>query len=247
MDANDRNLDPNDATTRRRALVVEVMGPALAGKTSLVRSLRARDDRIRVGFDVPRIRWFPFVVAKVAGLLPAWLLHYRRDRWFTWNEMKSMAFLDAWLRAARRQRPTTAVTTVLDHGPVYRLARLREFGPAVTSSERFQRWWRASLEGWLGALDLVVSLEAPDATLLGRAKERGHWYLSAGHREEEKVEFLARFRRAFAQTLEAGTADMPRVLRVHSDQHTPDEIADEVSAALGSEARGSSRQKTSHR
>ena len=92
MDANDRNLDPNDATTWRRALVVEVMGPALAGKTSLVRSLRARDDRIRAGFDVPRIRWFPFVVAKVAGLLPAWLLHYRRDRWFTWNEMKSMAF-----------------------------------------------------------------------------------------------------------------------------------------------------------
>jgi hypothetical protein len=117
----------------------------------------------------------------------------------------------------------------------------------VTSSERFQQWWRASLEGWLGALDLVVSLEAPDATLLGRAKERGHWYLSAGHREEEKEEFLARFRRAFTQTLEAGTADMPRVLRVRSDQHTPDEIADEVSAALGPEARGSSRQETSHR
>jgi hypothetical protein len=187
------------------------------------------------------------VVAKVAGLLPSWLLHYRQDRWFTWNEMKSMAFLDVWLRAARRQRPTNAVTTVLDHGPVYRLARLREFGPAVTGSRRFQRWWRASLEGWMGALDLVVLLEAPDVTLLGRAKERGHWYLSADHRDEEKAEFLARFRRAFAQTLEARAADMPRVLHVRSDQHTPDEIADEVSAALRSEARGSSRQETSHR
>ncbi len=247
MDADDHDLEMNDVTTERRALVVEVMGPALSGKTSLVRSLRARDDRIRAGFDVPRIRWFPFVVAKVAGLLPAWLLHYRRDRWFTWNEMKSMAFLDAWLRAARRQRPAAAVTTVLDHGPVYRLARLREFGPAVTRSERFQRWWRASLEGWLSALDLVVSLEAPDVTLLGRAKERGHWYLSAGHREEEKEEFLARFRTAFAQTLEAGTADMPRVLHVRSDQHTPDEIADEVSAVLGSGAPEPSRQETTRR
>ncbi len=244
MEADDRNLDPNDATTRRRALVVEVLGPALAGKTSLIRSLRARDDRIRAGFDVPRIRWFPLVVAKVAGLLPAWLLHYRRDRWFTWSEMKSMAYVDAWLRAARRQRPTAAVTTVLDHGPVFRLARLREFGPAVTKSERFRRWWRTSLDGWVGALDLVVWLEAPDVTLLGRAKERGHWYLSAGHREEEKEEFLARFRRAFAQTLEAGAADMPRVLHFRSDRHTLDEIADEVSAALGSEARWSSRQKT---
>jgi hypothetical protein len=247
MVADDQDLEPNDATTERRALVVEVMGPAAAGKTSLVRTLRARDDRIRAGFDVPRIRWFPFVVGKVADLLPSWLLHYRRDRWFTWKELKSMAFLDAWLRAARRQTSTPAVATVLDHGPLYRLARLREFGPAVTKSERFQRWWHASLDGWLSALDIVVSLDAPDTVLLGRVEERGHWYLSADRPEEEKEEFLARFRRAFAETLETGTADMPRFLHVRSDQHTLDEIADEVSAALESGARGPRRQEASHR
>lgn len=247
MDAHDQDLEPNDATTERGALIVEVMGPAAAGKTSLVRTLRARDDRIRAGFDVPRIRWFPFVVGKVAVLLPSWLLHYRRDRWFTWNELKSMAFLDAWLRVLRRQTPTAAVATVLDHGPVYRLARLREFGPSVTKSERFQRWWAASLDGWLSALDVVVSLDAPDTILLKRVQERGHWYLSADRPEEEKEEFLARFRRAFAETLETGTADMPRFLHVRSDQHSLDEIADEVSAALEFGARGPRRQEKSHR
>jgi hypothetical protein len=246
-DADDRDLEPNDVTTERRPLVVEVMGPAAAGKTSLVRTLCARDDRIQAGFDVPRIRWFPLVVRRVAHLLPAWLLRYRRDRWFTWNELKSMAFLDVWLRAAQRQSSTAAVATLLDHGPVYRLARLREFGPAVTKSERFQRWWHASLDGWLNTLDIVVSLDAPDTVLLRRVEERGHWYLSADRPEEEKAEFLTRFRRAFAETLETGTAAMPRFLHVRSDQRTLDEIADEVSAALGLGARGPRRQETSHR
>jgi hypothetical protein len=35
-----------------------------------------------------------------------------------WNEMKSTAFLMHGL-SSWRQRPTAAVTTVLDHGPVY--------------------------------------------------------------------------------------------------------------------------------
>lgn len=248
MDDHDQDLQSNDATTARRALVVEIMGPAAAGKTSLVRTLRAHDDRIRAGFQVPRFRWFPSVMGKIAILFPSWLLHYRRDRWFTWNEMKSMAFLDAWLRVARGRASTVTVATVLDHGPVYRLARLREFGPAVTESERFQRWWRGSLEGWLSALDIVVSLDAPDAVLLRRVDERGHWYLSADRSEEEKEEFLTRFRKAFAETLAAGTVELPTFLHVRSDQHTLDEIADEVSAALGEFGdRDPHRQETSHR
>jgi hypothetical protein len=247
MDDQDQHLQPNDATTPRRALVVEVMGPAAAGKTSLVRTLRAHDDRIRAGFQVPRFRWFPIVMGKVAILFPSWLLHYRRDRWFTWNEMKSMAFLDAWLRVARRRTSAEAVATVLDHGPVYRLARLREFGPAITQSDRFQRWWRGSLDGWLSALDIVVSLDAPDEVLLRRVEARGHWYLSADRPEEEKEEFLTRFRRAFAETLQTGTAEMPRFLHVRSDQRSLEEIADEVSAALEFGARDPRRQETSHR
>ena len=74
--------------------------------------------------------------------------------------------------SARSRWITAAVTTVLDHGPVYRRR-------AFASSDRHHREPAvptvvgASLDGWLGALDLVVSLEAPDVTLLGRAKERG--------------------------------------------------------------------------
>jgi len=222
------------------------MGPAGAGKTSLVRTLRSKDQRIRTGFDVPRSGWFPFLIGKVAVLLPVWLLGYRRDRWFTWNELKSMAFLDAWLRAARRPASSDG-PTVLDHGPVYRLARLREFGPSVVRSERFQRWWRACLDGWLSTLDIVVSLDAPDSVLLERVETRGHWYLSADVPSEEKGEFLAGYRRAFVETFETGSAGKPRLLRFRSDRYGPDEIADEVLSVLASYAQPSPPPERSRR
>ena len=172
MDANDRNLDPNDATTRRRALVVEVMGPALAGKTSLVR----RCAPVMIGSG-------PASTCRGSGGSPSRGGQGGRPApprgssttggtAGSWNEMKSMAFLDAWPEQRGDSGPPPpsppCSTTVRSTG-------WRAFASSDRPhrGERFQRWWRASLEGWLGALDLVVSLEAPDATLLGRAKERG--------------------------------------------------------------------------
>ncbi len=220
------------------------MGPATAGKSSLVRALRASDRGVRADLGVPRWRWFPRLVLRLTPLASAWLVRYRKDRWFTWNEMKSVAFLDSWLRAVRGGRWAFEGTTILDHGPVYRLARLREFGPSVTRSPRFQRWWRSTLEGWLQALDLIVALDAPDGVLLQRADTRGHWYLSGDLAAEEKRTFLARYRRAFSEVLGGQVGSPPTILRVRSDLQTPEEIADQVRAAIGRvtpRARGSSR------
>jgi hypothetical protein len=244
MNADQQDPEQHE-TAQRRPLLIEVMGPAAVGKTSLVRTLRSKDDRIRAGLDVPRTRWFPLLAGKVATLLPVWVLRYRRDRWFTWNELKSIAFLDAWYRASQRQTFPDALATVIDHGPVYRLARLREFGPAIVRSEPFQRWWRASLDGWLNALDVVVWLDAPDEVLLRRVDQRGHWFLSDDRPSEDKREFLARYRRSFAETFDMGTGGEPRVIRLRSDQYSLTEMADEVLTALGS-AEAWSRSERSH-
>jgi thymidylate kinase len=111
------------------------------------------------------------------------------------------------------------------------LAKLREFGPALTDSEPFDRWWRASLTRWLEGLDLVVMLEAPDEVLLQRVDQRGHWFLSGNHPQEEKIEFLTRYRRAFAEIL---GGDSPIVLRFRTDETPVGTIATEVLSVIGS-------------
>mgnify|MGYP005848819461 CR=1 FL=1 len=230
-----RSLEETDAVpgrpipARGRGAVVEVMGPAGAGKTSLAQALARMDPRVRVGFDVARRAWFPRVLSAHVRLLPPWLARRPRGRWFTWNELKSMAFLEAWLPAARRAEPGTV--TVVDHGPVYRLARLAGSGPEVVASERFRRWWDRCLVGWLDVLDLVVHLDAPDEALLERVERRGHWFLGAERPQGEKRAFLDRYRAWFEAVLASADARL-RVLRLRSDRMGPEDLAREVLRAL---------------
>ena len=195
MHVKDPRVGPE--STVSAGLVVEVIGPAAAGKTTLVRALSSNDAGIRVGVDVGMLRYVVGFVRTIGSWMPRWVANHRRDRWFTWRETKSMVFLDAWYPALERQRGRSASVTVLDHGAFYRLARLREFGPQIAHSEAFERWWKASLDRWMKSIDVVVWLDGSDEVLLRRVEHRGHRKLASITSDEAKREFLARYRRAF--------------------------------------------------
>jgi hypothetical protein len=219
-------------TSGARPLVVEIMGPAAAGKTTLIRTLCTDGDEIRSGIDVASIRSAGVFTAKAASFLPVWLLRRPRGRWFTWREVKSLAFLDLWYREVERGRPSGVVATLLDHGPLYRLTALREFGPEMARSERFERWWVAAFDRWKSTVDIVVWLDAPDELLLERVERRGHWYLSADRSIEEKHEFLGRYRSALKGMLEGFAEDGPTILRFETGRTSAREVADRVLEAL---------------
>ena len=213
-------------------LLVEIMGPAAAGKTTLVQTLCAEDAGIRAGLGLRKAAYVGPLFRRLVVFLPVWALHYRRDRWLDRREMRSIARLETWSRALERPITHTDVA-VFDHGPLYRLARLREFGPALIQSRSFDRWWRRSSAHWLEALDMVVLLEASDEALLHRVDQRGHWFLSGDHSEREKQAFLARYRRSFAGILQDVDA-RPTILRFRSDESPVDAIASEVLEAIAS-------------
>jgi thymidylate kinase len=87
----------------------------------------------------------------------------------------------------------------------------------------------------MDALDLVVWLDAPDGVLLDRVQARGHRYLDTTSSREQRDQFLARYREAFAKTFEQEAADGPKILRFRSDQRSVGEIASDVLDALASE------------
>lgn len=209
-------------------ILIEIMGPAAAGKTTLLRALCSQDERIRAGLDLGKARYMRPFLRRVGGFLLLWVLSRRRGRWLDRREMRSIARLETWSGALEKE-PARArgAVAIFDHGPLYRLARLREFGPELTRSKSFQRWWRGSWQWWFDALDVVVVLEAPDAVLFQRIDERGHWFLGGDRSRKEKEEFLGRYRRALSQILEApGRA--PTVLRFRTDETSVGKIAAEV-------------------
>lgn len=218
-------------STVRRPLLVEVMGPAASGKTTLTRSLCTRHEGIRAGMGIGKLGHVGPSSRMLGGLLPTWAKHHRDDRWLDRREMRSIARLETWSRTLDRGRAPDAYAIVFDHGPLYRLARLREFGPSLTRSESFRAWWLEAHRTWLESLDVVVWLDAPDEVLLDRIDRRGHWYLSAERDAGARRDFLARYRRALEGVLDPDSPS-PAILRFRSDRQPIEEIADATLTAL---------------
>src|SRR3989337_1175284 len=121
----------NKAIKQKPALIVELVGLAGAGKTTLARALSQRDEKILVSADLAlrEKKHIPIFVSTVPSLLPVILRRYRSSRWFTWDEIKAMVYLKGWPRVLRQQASDNGALVLLDHGPVFKLATLNAFGP----------------------------------------------------------------------------------------------------------------------
>lgn len=214
-------------TTEKVPLLVELMGPAGAGKTSVLHALSKRHQGLRPGLGLSRFDKIPFFIRNTLSLLPTYLRYYRHSRWFDWRESRSLVYLQAGLHRLGRQ-PLEDVT-VLDHGPLYRLATLREFGPPLSSDERFVRWYARLFRQWSATLDMIVWLDAPNEVLLQRIRDRDRWHLTKEESEPQANAFLCRYRAAMKQLMTDSVADREiTLLLFDTSQQSVEEIADDV-------------------
>ncbi|HVF07818.1 MAG TPA: hypothetical protein VNC60_04495, partial [Actinomycetota bacterium] len=210
-------------------MLIEIMGPAAVGKSTLVRELCARDESVSAGIGLAKLAYVGPTARRLGAFLAVWLRLRPRGRWLDRREMRSVARLETWSRAIARTRIGPASVVVFDHGPWYRLARLRAFGPALTKTEPFVRWWQDSLARWSEHLDIVVMLDAADDVLLRRVDDRGHWFLGRDIPPADKVRFLARYREAFDEVVD-DAADGPTIVRLRADEMSAGALATEVFA-----------------
>jgi cytidylate kinase len=227
---------PGDASVETPLLIVELVGPAGAGKTTLSRALCHRDGRISIvaRFRVRKLGHLPFFVSNALLLLPTFLHEARQGRRLAWHEIKAMVYLTGWQQVVRREAPNHSTVVILDQGPVFQLARLHGFGPENIHGKRFEKWWAIVLERWASALDMVIWLDAPDAILLDRIRTRSKWHLVKDEPEQEACKFLARYRTSYEQMISALTANSgPRVLRFDTEQESPDRVADNLLLEFG--------------
>jgi broad-specificity NMP kinase len=214
----------------RRPQLVELAGPAGVGKSTLSRALRQRCAAAQgTIWGLPVLSLLGNGVQLVPTLTSLWL----HSRSLLWDEARHMVRLRT-LERGLRARPGAGQVLVFDEGPIFALAWLRGFGHEGMRSEASEAWWRATLRRWADTVDAVVVLDAPDDLLAHRIRTRPEWHEVKHASDLEIAVWVGRFRTALDWVL-AGLAveGGPIVLRITTDQHHPEHLAEQVAAALG--------------
>jgi AAA domain len=212
--------------------VVELAGPAGAGKTTVARALVRSLPGARLGSPPGRLATVRSVVT-TAPVLLATRSVAAPGRWWSEAEVRSVGYLLAWQHQLRHQ-PRDAVAAeplLLDHGPVFRLAMLVAGRPQALRHPVFGPWWWRTATAWAGLLDAVVVLDAPTDELIARieARPREHRVRGADPREAER--FIDAYRVAFDEVLRVVSGEGTPVVRVDTAA-APEAVADDVRTRL---------------
>ena len=216
-------------------LIMELVGPAGAGKTTLSRVLTHRIPKIQIGSDIElrKTKYVPVILRNTISLLPVFLRQIRHGRRFTWDEIKYLLYLEGWPGVLRQEAADGTSTVLLDHGPIFKLATLNEFGPENLKTDEFEIWWNRMFKQWASTLDMVIWLDAPDLVLDQRINSRGQRHSVKGKSESEVVHFLARYRTSYEEILaKLRTAGGPRLLQFDTSRTSIEQVADEILSTL---------------
>ncbi|HET9493458.1 MAG TPA: hypothetical protein VFR15_04430 [Chloroflexia bacterium] len=220
--------EQKQTSMRRRALMVELVGSASAGKTTLTNSLTQRSAYIRVAADISvrKVRHLAVFARTIPMLLPVLLPRRPKSRWLTWDEVKSIVYLKAWPRVLTQQVQISSGAILLDQGPVFRLATLHAFGPDILRRPAAKAWWDEMFEQWAPVLDLVICLDAPNPILQQRINSRDRWHPVQAKPEPKIAQFLNRYRASYRYVLRRlSSNDGPTVIAFDTSTITTGELA----------------------
>lgn len=208
--------------------VVEIIGPAGSGKTTLSRALQNSSPRIYLDNfpDVRQAAAAPFFVWNGLRVAPSLLglLLYNGGR-LTRREFAWLSILHGWPDLLQRAAGGGGIR-ILDQGPIYLLAEAIEFGPEWLRG-RMARALRQNLYSrWANTLDMVLWLDAPDADLLKRIRGREKEHAVKAEADSAAIAFLACYRMVFERIISelAARNRSLKILCFDSGQRTLDEI-----------------------
>lgn len=217
--------------------VVEIVGPAGAGKTTLFQALDCYSESIRLGNfpDVRKISDAPFFISNGIRVIPGQFRLYRLDsRQLTRREFAWMSILNGWSALLHKESDGGNKVIVLDQGPIYLMTEMRLFGPEYLRQKSAERLWQDLYECWAATLDMVVWLDAAEEVLLERIRTRQQEHIVKNQSAAVVYEFLGRYRTEYEYILSVLTARKSdlKILKFDTERQGPKDILNQLLSEL---------------
>jgi len=223
-----------------RPRVIEVVGPAGAGKTTLYRAILQAVPEIQSRSlpDVHDAHNHIFFTKHILILLPTlFRLHIRRKegKGLSRRQLAWMAMLNGWPELLAK----TAVNekqkgVLLDQGPLFLISTLIEFGPLYLQSIEAREWWTKIYGLWANTLDMVIYLDTSDDILIRRICTRPEDHMVKRQPEGVMVDFLSRYRSIYHRVInriESHNSGI-RVLRYDSGQCSVGDLVHTIASEI---------------
>jgi cytidylate kinase len=212
--------------------IVEIVGLAGTGKTTLWHALSHRNDFIYPGNfpDVREIADIPFFLWNGLQISSALLrLPKHNSRKLTRREFAWLSILYGWPGILQKELKKHKVI-ILDQGPVYLLTETCEFGPEYLREQEADSLRGDFYSRWARTLDTIIWLDASDTDLLCRIRNRDKGHPVKNESVGATIEFLARYRQAYERTISnlATTDKNIKILRINTSQKSAEEIVIEL-------------------
>jgi deoxyadenosine/deoxycytidine kinase len=215
-------------------MIIEIIGLAGSGKSTLSRTLFEQLDHVRLE-NPPSVQSggnIPFYLRNTLSMLPSFSrIYFHKDgKWPTFQQIIFMEMLNGWNRVLEQQAHQERALFILDQGPVYMLMNLTLFGPERIKPDHLPNWWDQVFHRWANAVDLVVWLDAALPELVSRVRAREIWHGVKDRNDADACEYLESYWRAYDTVVSHLTAASQKlkVLRVDTGQYTLEETVKKV-------------------
>ncbi len=213
--------------------LIEMVGVAGTGKSTLLRALNRRNAQIQELDPPNKLRYLPSILRVIFRWLPLYLWKYRRSRWFTLEETRKLGYLDVWLDYVHSEIKARNLIVVLDPGSICWLVALRDFGPELTKDAQFRNWWEERLDRWARGLDVIIWMEAPIELSLQRVMGRDEEHEAKSLTSEAALREFDRYRLSYIEMVpEMSRRGGARLFHYRSDEVSTEQMADEIIAAV---------------
>jgi len=214
-------------------MIIEIIGPAGSGKSTLSKALSERLAYVRLENppSFRKVEYIPFYVRNSLSLFPILSRVYLRNRRLPPKELfVFMVMLNGWHQELKQEALKSESIIILDQGPVYMLTILTMFDAGSLKSNNSEKYWDRAFRCWAETLDLVIWLDTSLPELVERIRTRQIWHKVKDRSDVDAYRYLESYRQGFENVISRlkACSNTLRILRLNTGRNSLEETMKNV-------------------